>query len=367
MIDDTLWVGHVEVHLRSSDWDRHGHSQDEHYGTVILHVVLTHDREIHSGGALLPVVELHRYLDAETYSKYLSWQKSALWIPCSGSAVNVEATLWTGWKERLLIERMAEKTELVMNDVRKSAGDWDEVLYRRMAVALGGKQNKTAFEMLADHVPLKLARKYCHSQEQLDALLAGASGWAIESMQELYDVEFHHLKHKHALETMPRVAWQRGGVRPSGHPHVRIAVLSSWLHARAVGMAHFLETSPKQWADVLMVPISSGIELLLSPVPTNCPKRVGDNIVGHVLVNAVAPCVFAYGKHHGSEIHVDNALEVLDLCDREDNNVVRQWLKEGVSIKSARDSQALLQLHKMYCTQKKCLSCTIGLKLLKTR
>lgn len=367
MIDDTLWVGHVEVHLRSSDWDRHKHSHDAHYGNVILHVVLTHDREIESGGALLPVVELQRYLDAEMYGKYLSWQKSALWIPCSGSAVNVDATLWMAWKERMLIERMAEKAEAVMNDVRRFAGDWDEVLYRRIAIALGGKQNKMAFEMLADHVPLKLARKYAHSQEQLDALFAGASGWALDNMQQLFEVEFHHLKNKHALQTMPHVAWQRGGVRPGGHPHVRIAILSSWIHARSIGMAKFLETAPMEWSDVLLVPITSRIELLISHSSHDQRKRVGANIASHVLVNALAPCMFAFGKQHGSEIHVDKALEVLDLCDREDNNIVRQWLKEGVPIKSARDSQALLHLHKMYCTQKKCLSCTIGLKLLKTR
>jgi hypothetical protein len=46
-IDNTLWVGNVEIHLRSSDWFAHKHEQDTNYDNVILHVVWEDDLPVY--------------------------------------------------------------------------------------------------------------------------------------------------------------------------------------------------------------------------------------------------------------------------------------------------------------------------------
>lgn len=49
-INGEEFFGPIEIHLKSSDWFRHGHHRDKNYDQVILHVVLEHDDEISGSG-----------------------------------------------------------------------------------------------------------------------------------------------------------------------------------------------------------------------------------------------------------------------------------------------------------------------------
>ena len=44
--DDTVWAGNVEIHVRASDWLKHGHNIDPGYDNIILHVVYHADTHI---------------------------------------------------------------------------------------------------------------------------------------------------------------------------------------------------------------------------------------------------------------------------------------------------------------------------------
>ena len=75
--------------------------------------------------------------------------------------------------------------------------------------------------------------------------------------------------------------------------------------------------------------------------------------------------LFAYGRHLHKENLCDKAFDILDQLKAENNNIVRMWQECGLEVKTAGDSQALIQLKKEYCDRRECLRCRIGYEYLK--
>ena len=82
-IGDTLWAGNVEMHLNSSDWNKHNHSDDRAYDNVILHVVLKEDEPIfRKSGERIPALELKKRISEKLSKTYLKLLHNEYWIPC---------------------------------------------------------------------------------------------------------------------------------------------------------------------------------------------------------------------------------------------------------------------------------------------
>ncbi len=66
-INGMEFAGNVEIHTKSSDWNRHGHQDDRKYANVVLHVVSEADTEVFDcNGRQLPqfVMQVPQYIEA---------------------------------------------------------------------------------------------------------------------------------------------------------------------------------------------------------------------------------------------------------------------------------------------------------------
>jgi hypothetical protein len=96
-------------------------------------------------------------------------------------------------------------------------------------------------------------------------------------------------------------------------------------------------------------------------------KVIGENALNILLINTVVPMYFAYGIHHKQPEYCERALRLLESIPPERNSIVSIFEKVGVKVRSACDTQGLIQLKREYCEKKKCLYCRIGFRMLKCK
>jgi hypothetical protein len=373
-IDNTLWAGNVEIHIHSSDWNLHKHSNDTAYNNVILHVVWEHDSEIiRENKQPLTTLELKKIVPRAVFEKYEELCFSDKRIPCENEAAKVNKMLWQSWIDRLVVERLERKTEKVLFKLNLTANDWEDVFYRTLLSNLGNPINGTPFERLADVLPFKIINKHCNDITPLEALLLGQAGFLEPNAKDEYMTKLHtdytYLKHK--LDLPPPIAkheWKFSRMRPAHFPTLRLAQVAAILNKNTHLFRTVAET--KDYNELLKIftpPPSDYWKTHFNPGKSTTKHSgiMGVSTINMLIINAVVPVLFIYGKQIWNEEVSERALNLLRHIDAEQNSIINKWESIGIPASNAYDSQALLQLRKEYCDKRRCTHCLIGHQLMK--
>lgn len=372
-LSNTLWAGNVEIHRKASDWLAHRHDLDPAYDNVVLHVVFEEDQPLkRNNGTALPCLELQGRIPPKLLDKYQRLQNERAWIPCAASYASIPEIVRNNWLDRLLVERLEQKTAEIALVVEACAQHWEEAFYRILVRNFGLKVNAEPFEALARNLPLRLLSKHQDQIFQLEALLFGHSGLLAEPCGEEYPKslarEYRFLQHKYGLTPMLPGQWKFFRLRPAGFPTVRLAQLAALLHGEANLFSQVLATRNTEELEQLFT-VAPGeywrTHFRFDKTTPPRDKPLGREFVHLLLINTVAPFLFHYGRVKGLPELQDRALQVLETLPSESNQVVASWLELGQCSGSAARSQALLQLKTHYCTASRCLECAIGTAILR--
>jgi len=371
-IDDKIWVGNVELHVQSSQWHQHQHSTDKNYENVILHVVWQNDEAIQNAfGETIPVLELQSLVPKITLQRFEQLMRTNDFIPCSFTLPVLNELSWIAWKERLLIERLEERSQLIAIWLQQANQHWEEVFWRCLARGFGMKVNADIFEQVAQSLPVNLLARHKNQIHQLEALLLGQAGLLSSSFDDDYAImlkkEYNFLLKKYDLKTLNKQPdFLR--MRPHNFPTIRLAQLamlvkqSSHLFSKIKTAAQPNEIF--KWFDISANDFWNYHYTLHEQTPYD-QKSLGRSFIRHIIINVVVPMFFAYGHLRGEHAWKEKAVNWLMQLSPEQNLITKQWKAHGIENKAAFDSQALIQLKNNYCNKKRCLECAVGTKLLK--
>jgi hypothetical protein len=373
LIDTELWAGNVELHLDSSDWQKHKHDQDPAYNNVILHVVYEHDKEVfNQNGQALPTLVLKGRFDEYLYWRYEQLVQNSGSIPCATHFSKVEPLLVESMLERVLTDRIARKAEDITTLLAENGGDWEETAYQWLSACFGLKINAEPMLWLAKALPLKIVKKHANEPALVQALLFGTAGFLEGAFYDPYPaqlkLDYAFLQHKYQLNGLEEVVWNYGKLRPFSFPEQRLAQWSSFLCERKHLFKTMIETGEVEQLFAFFEVSGDTYwshHFRFEKPSAQHSTATSRNFITRLISNGVVPFLFAYGKHVNEDFYTKRALDLLDQLPPEHNKVVGTFEHLGVQCTSAFDTQALLELKRAYCNLKKCLNCAIGNQILK--
>ncbi|HNW69613.1 MAG TPA: DUF2851 family protein [Bacteroidales bacterium] len=367
-IDSTLWAGNVEIHLKSSDWFSHRHHLDKAYDNIILHVVHEDDKPIFDKtGNKVATIELKDSIDSSLVSNYKNFIESKNAIACSGLISQVNELIVLNWLEKAAIERLQAKTDIIFNKLKLNKHDWEQTFYEVIARNFGFNVNAEPFELLAKSLPQQYIAKSKDKLFQIEALLFGQAGMLTDDFTDEYPAklktEYHYLQKKYGLKPIGKHLWKFLRIRPNNFPTIRLAQFAGLIHKSSNLFSRVMESQSHIDLYRLFDLECSDYwqsHYVFDKASRPSSKKPSKNTIGLLIINTIVPFVFAYGKIKEDEHFKEKALEFLTCLPPEKNHISDKFTGYGIKPLNAMQSQALIQIYSYYCTQRKCLHCSIG-------
>lgn len=377
-IGGVTWAGNIEIHVRTSDWHRHGHSQDPAYRNVILHVVGEADAEV-DGPDGKPIPQICITVPPEVLANYRELLAEENYPPCYRVIPSVPAVSIRSWLSRLTVERLEHKMQRIEQCLARTAGDWERAFFITLARGFGFGTNADTFERWAYSIEPQAVGKHRDNEFQVEAFFMGQAGLLAqegkrpEQADDYYlrlKSEYDFLRHKFGLIPLRPEEWKFGRLRPQNFPYVRLSQLARLYHLRRADFSRLLEArTAEELRDLFRVGATDYWQrhYAFGEESRTGSKELQKASLDLLLINTAAPTLFAYARSTMDEALAERAFELLESLPAERNYITRSWERAGIKPTSAADSQALIQLRTLYCERKDCLRCRFGAEYLRHR
>ncbi|MCD8528485.1 MAG: DUF2851 family protein, partial [Chitinophagales bacterium] len=368
-IDETLWVGNIEIHLNVDDWKAHNHTSDAGYNNVVLHVVYhpTEKSVQLENGRFVPTLVIGHRIFENTLKHYtVLMNEPKVFLPCEKVLNHTDTFIWQQYASALIMQRLERKIAEIESDMLYTQGDIDAAFLMSLFKYFGAPLNKEPFHLLSKSFTLSQLIKQNVSETQLEAMLFGLADLLHE--QDSYAIklqnEFQYLKTLYKWKLVCKESqWKFSMVRPSNFPTVRIAQLAALLHKQIRLFTSILQTESINDLYKLFAVLPSAYwqeHYSFGTKSKEQNKHLSKEFIDKILINVVVPFLFFYGKYINDESYIDRAMYILSELKPEKNGIILGFKKLNINCQNALESQAAIELYNELCSHKKCLDCRLA-------
>jgi len=371
-INDVLWAGNVEIHVRSSDWFRHQHHQDPAYDNILLHVVHEYDQPVHrTSGEEIPCLELHQLINPRMWTMYEYLLRNRNQISCESMIHLFPLSKLKLYCAELAKLRFIRKAGQLVKLAENIGHDSAQLLFISLARSFGMNTNALPFELLAKSIPFNTLLRHSDDLRELEAILFGQAGLLSAEISDHYyqqlkqDYEFYAKKYElHPID--PKI-WKFFRIRPGNFPTIRIAQLAGLLHyqpdifSRVTG-----KDSTGSFPDRLKISVSAywNDHYIFGKFSKKVANHHSREILSSLALNCFVPFKIYYSDLINDKSITAEIMDWLSSYPPEDNKITRPFEQLGIRPENAVQSQGLIELRTRYCSNKRCLDCEVGRFLL---
>ena len=225
--------GCIEIDVIDRSWETHGHATNPAFEETVLHVfVEKSDRQFFTrtkSNRNVPQVCIDLTILPDAFSANIPLARPGR---CQSPLKELPEERVGSVLDAAAQFRLQQKAARIYRKIEDHGRD--EALLQEVAAALGYKENKLPFTLIAQRLSLKLLREKTDDSE---AMLFGVAGFleapdlgvfkrsTREYVRKLWDRWWPHRDEAQRL-ILPAKIWRLSGTRPLNHPQRRVAALS---------------------------------------------------------------------------------------------------------------------------------------------
>ena len=368
LVDDQLWAGNVEIHIKSSDWYLHRHEQDDAYDNVVLHVVYEHDTEIYrKDNSVIPTIILKDRIEPSAIKGYKKlFSREPKWINCEYEFAEIDSFLLSNWLDRLYFERLEQKSKFIYEELKASKNNWEAVLFQLLAKGFGLKVNAESFFSVASSVDFSIIKKCSQEKLALEALLFGQAGILSEKKNEKYHLKlrekYSYLRHKFRLQNEHVIAAKFFRLRPPNFPTIRLSQLATLYSTNQNLFSKIIETNTlEEFYTIFHVAANTYWDqhFNFGVLSNNRRKGLTKKFIDLLLLNVIIPLKFCHAQHEGKD-HTEQLTKLVASISPEQNSLITKFKNLRPMAQNAMHTQSIIHLKNNYCDAMRCMDCAIG-------